>query len=154
MNWFAELGYLGLFLGCAMAGTVLPLSSDLVLLGVLLAGCDPWLCLFIAACGNWLGSMTSYGMGWAGKWEWLAKFDIRKEKLEKQRAFIDKYGIWAALVSWFPLVGTLSVIALGFYRVKPKTTALLLFIGHLVRYTAWILLYVYLGTRFIEWVTK
>ena len=35
MEWLLDLGYLGLFLGTFLAGTVLPLSSDVLLIGML-----------------------------------------------------------------------------------------------------------------------
>ena len=61
MDWLLNLGYLGLFLGTFLAGTVLPLSSDILLVGMLAAKADPLICLPVAAVGNWLGAMTSYG---------------------------------------------------------------------------------------------
>lgn len=154
MNWFISLGYLGLFLGATLAGTVFPLSSDIIIVGVLIAGGDPLLCVLSAALGNATGTMISYGMGWLGKWKWLEKFNIKREKLEKQKAYIEKFGVWAGFFSWLPVIGTLSVIALGFYKVKPKTTTVLVLVGHLVRYTVLTLLYVNYGTRLIEWLTR
>jgi len=41
MDWLLNLGYLGLFLGTFLAGTVLPLSSDILLVGMLAAKADP-----------------------------------------------------------------------------------------------------------------
>ena len=45
MDWLLNLGYLGLFLGTFLAGTVLPLSSDILLVGMLAAKADPLICL-------------------------------------------------------------------------------------------------------------
>ena len=44
MDWLLNLGYLGLFLGTFLAGTVLPLSSDILLVGMLAAKADPLIC--------------------------------------------------------------------------------------------------------------
>ena len=74
MDWLLNLGSLGLFLGTFLAGTVLPLSSDILLVGMLAAKADPLICLPVAAVGNWLGAMTSYWLGWYAKWGWLAKW--------------------------------------------------------------------------------
>ena len=49
MEWLLDLGYLGLFLGTFLAGTVLPLSSDVLLIGMLAAKADPAVCLVVAA---------------------------------------------------------------------------------------------------------
>ena len=144
MEWFIDLGYLGLFIGTFLAGTVLPLSSDILMIGILNLGGDPWLCLIVASLGNWLGAMLSYGLGWLGKWEWLEKwFKVGREKLDKQKAVVDKYGVFVALFSWLPIVGTLSIITLGFYKVKPKTTTLLILIGCFARFLVWTLLHLH-----------
>lgn len=153
MEWLINLGYAGLFIGTFIAGTVLPLSSDALLLGLLAAGGNVWICLITASLGNWAGSVLSYAIGWMGKWEWLEKFfKVKREKLEKQKKIIDKYGVWIALFPWIPIVGTLSVIALGFYKVKPKTTVLLLMIGCTLRFLVEILLYLKYIDRFWEWI--
>jgi len=155
MNWLINLGYLGLFLGTFVSGTVLPLSSDVLLLGILAAGGNPWICLVTATIGNWLGGIFSYGLGWLSKWEWLEKwFKVKKEKLEKQKTIIDKYGVWVALFSWVPIAGSICIIALGFYKVKPKTTALLLFVGCFCRFLIWTLLYVNLADKFVLWLVR
>lgn len=141
MEWLINLGYVGLFLGCAMAGSLIPVSSDIFMIGILLAGGDPWLCLLIGSVGYWLGTMTSYGLGWMGKWKWLARFRITRETLEKQKSNIDKYGLWLAVFPWFPVIGRLGSIALGFYKIRPKTVALLMLLGCVLRFLVWVLLY-------------
>lgn len=101
MDWLLNLGYLGLFLGTFLAGTVLPLSSDILLVGMLAAKADPLICLPVAAVGNWLGAMTSYWLGWYAKWEWLEKwFRIKPDTLRRQQERVDKYGVWLAMVFW------------------------------------------------------
>ncbi len=130
MEWLIHLGYLGLFLGTTLAGIVLPLSSDVLLLGVLVAGGNPWVCLIVATLGNWLGGMTPYCIGWLGNWERMVRwFNVKQDKLEKQKTVIDKYGVWLALFSWAPFVGTLSIIALWFYRIRAKLTTILVLIS-------------------------
>ena len=63
MEWLLNLGYPGLFIGTFLSGTVLPMSSDVLLVGMLAAGADPVACLLLATVGNWLGAMTSYWLG-------------------------------------------------------------------------------------------
>ncbi len=154
MNWLINLGYWGLFIGTFLAGTILPLSSDILLVGVLTLGSNPWLCLLMATIGNWLGLITTYLLGWLGKWEWLERyFNVKHEKLVEQKKVIDKYGVWIALFTWIPVVGILGLVGLGFYKVKPKTTITLLLIGCFGRFFIWTLLYVNYGQKFIEWIT-
>ena len=120
MDWLLNLGYLGLFLGTFLAGTVLPLSSDILLVGMLAAKADPLICLPVAAVGNWLGAMTSYWLGWYAKWEWLEKwFRIKPDTLRRQQERVDKYGVWLAVVFWAPFIGMVCMIALGVYKGTP-----------------------------------
>lgn len=153
MDWFLDLGYWGLLIGTFLSGTILTFSSDILLIGILLAGGDPWICLVAATIGNGTGALTSYLLGRLAKWEWLEKwFKIKPETLEKQKAKVDKYGVWGALFSWLPVVGQVFMVALGFYKVKPKTTVLLTYAGCLFRFLVWVLLYIHFGQAFIDFV--
>lgn len=142
MDWLIDLGYMGLFLGTFLAGTVIPMSSDVLMVGMLAVGADPIVCLLVASIGNWLGAMTSYVLGWYAKWSWLEKwFGIRPETLSKQQKRIDRYGVWLAAVYWAPFIGMIGMIALGLYKVRPRTTALLALAGAFARFLFWILLH-------------
>ena len=102
---------------------------------------SPWACLAVASLGNWLGSLTTFGLGWLGRWDWIEKwFNVDREKLEKQKARIDKYGVWLALLVWLPFVGDIFTIGLGFYKTKPVLTAFLLLVGRTLRFLVWNLL--------------
>lgn len=142
MEWLQSLGLLGLFIGTFLAATVLPFSSDALYLGILAVTGDVWGCLAVGTLGNWLGSVVTYWMGWAGKWEWIEKwFKVKPETLEKQKIKIDKYGVWMALLAWVPFIGDVIAIALGFYRTRPWPTMFLLLVGKLLRFLCWNLIY-------------
>ena len=132
-----QLGLFGLFLGCMLSATVVPFASEALLAGALLMGYGKWVVTLVAALGNTSGGMISYLMGWLCKWEWLEKyFRVKREKLERMRDRVAKYGAWAALLTWLPFVGDLIAIAMGLMRVNPWWTLLLMFIGKLARYLA------------------
>jgi len=133
-----EWGLLGLFLGNVLAATIFPFSSDALYIAVLAALKQPLACFLVGTAGNWLGSVITYYVGRLGKWEWIEKwFKVKPETLEKQKAKIDKYGVWLALIAWVPVIGDVFVIALGFYRTKPLPTILLLLIGKASRFLVW-----------------
>jgi len=52
MDYFTELGYLGLFLSSFLAATILPLSSEVVLTALLLSDLPPIALVAIATTGN------------------------------------------------------------------------------------------------------
>ena len=137
MECLQELGYIGLFIGSFLAATVIPFSAEILLIGMLLAGGNPLVTFLVATTGNSLGSLTSYFMGYLGKWEWIEKLGVKPETLAKQKAKVDKYGSWLALLSWVPFIGDVIAVALGFYRTKFLPAALFMFIGKFGRFVAW-----------------
>lgn len=138
MEMLEGLGLLGLFIGTFLAATILPFSSDALYLAVIAATHNPAGCILVGTAGNWLGSVVTYWMGWIARWDWLEKwFNVRRETLEKQKAKIDKYGVWLALICWVPLIGDVIAIALGFYRTPPVRTMLLLLVGKFLRFLCW-----------------
>ena len=141
MDWLLELGYVGLFIGSFLASTVVPFSADILLVGMLAAGGAPWVIIGVATVGNFLGGLTSYGIGRLGKWEWIEKLGANPEKIERHKAKIDKYGAWVALLSWVPFIGDVLAIALGFFRVKFVPSAIFMLIGKFARFVAWYLIY-------------
>ena len=137
-----QWGVWGLFAGSFLAATVVPFSSDALLVGMLLAGVDPLSCLVSATIGNWLGGLTSYGIGWLGRWEWIERwFRVKRETLERQRSKIDRWGALLALLTWLPIVGDVFAIALGFYRLPPLKCALYMLLGKALRFVAWTALF-------------
>ena len=155
MEALADWGYLGLFVGSFLASTVIPMSADLLLVGVLALGADVWWCLVIATLGNWLGGLTSYWIGWLGRWDWLERgFKVKKEQLIRQQQRVERFGAWLALFTWLPLVGDIFAIALGFYRVSPRLSAFYMLLGRFSRFLAWVLLYIAYADRFVEWISR
>jgi len=138
LELLADWGYLGLFVGAFVAATVVPFSSDVLMVGLLLAGGDPVICFISATLGNWLGGLTSFWIGWLGKWEWIERwFRVKRESLERQKSKVDRYGPLLALMTWLPFVGDVFAIALGFYRLDPWRCAAYMLIGKASRFAVY-----------------
>ena len=153
MESLMGLGLVGLFIGSFLAATVVPFSAEILQVGALLAGCDPIAVFCVATLGNSLGSMVSYGMGYLGKWEWIEKwFHVSREKLEKQKSRIDKYGPYLAMLCWLPFIGDVFAIGLGFYRLNFPKTMFFIFIGKALRFGVWTFLYIQYGQAFLDFV--
>jgi membrane protein YqaA with SNARE-associated domain len=58
----------GLFLASFLAATVVPFSSEALLSFLIINGTDAYTAVLVATFGNWLGGMSSYGIGYLGKW--------------------------------------------------------------------------------------
>lgn len=142
MELLIALGYPGMFISAFLAATIIPFSSDVVLVALIAAGLDPVILIILATVGNWLGGLLSYYMGYLGRWEWLERYmNVKREKIEKQRERVEKWGSFLAFFSWLPAIGDLLAIALGFYKVDFKKMALWMFVGKGLRFVAWALLY-------------
>ena len=138
-----ELGYLGLFITCFLAATILPIASEVFLITMLAEKYDPLSSLFIASAGNTLGSYLNFGIGYIGNPKWLKKLRVKQKTIESWKASIQKYGVWLALLSWLPIVGDIIGIALGFFRANIFWSFIFMAIGKFIRYLVVILVYLY-----------
>lgn len=130
-----NLGLFGLFLACLLSATIIPFSSEAIVAGAMALGYSTPVIVGVASLGNTVGGMISFYMGWLCKWEWLERwFKVKREKLESFRGHFEKYGVWAALLTWLPFVGDPLAIAMGFMRLNPLWTCLIMFVGKLLRY--------------------
>lgn len=132
-----DWGYIGLFLSALLAGSILPFSSELVLVALVKLGLNPTLCVLSAAVGNTVGGLTCYYMGRLGKTEWIEKyFKVKQEKVERMMRFLQGKGALMAFFAFLPFVGEAIAIALGFMRSNFVLTTLSMFTGKLLRYIA------------------
>ena len=133
-----ESGYIGLFIASFLAATIVPFSSEIILSGMLIAGYSPLTCLFVATTGNWLGGISSYAIGYLGKWIWIEKYlRIPIEKIESTTKSIDGKELWISLFCWLPGVGDVIALVLGLLKANTWTTITGMLIGKLLRYAIW-----------------
>jgi membrane protein YqaA with SNARE-associated domain len=138
IEWI-ELGYLGLFIASFLAATVVPFSSEVVFSALIAAGFNNWTCVWVATMGNWLGGMTCYYLGRAGKIEWIEKYlRVKKESMDKFMSKLHKYGDWFAFFSFLPGIGDIIAVASGYFRCRWWVVAISMLIGKFVRYVVWL----------------
>ena len=133
-------GSWGMFVAAFLAGSILPFSSESVMLALLAAGVSPWTLLLMASTGNSLGGITCYYIGRLGKTEWIERYlRISHERIEKTKAFLHGRGAVMALFVALPYVGDAIVVVLGLMRSNVYLTTLTMLIGKAVRYALIIL---------------
>ncbi len=130
-----EAGLWGLFAASFLAATVLPFSSEALLAAMALG---PWRTAalwLVASTGNTLGGMSSYALGRLGRPDRIARW-LRTDpaKAERWHQRLERYGYWAALLTWLPVVGDVIAIALGLGRAPAWAVAVLMFVGKAARY--------------------
>ena len=88
-----DWGLPGLFISAMLAGSIIPFSSELVLVTLVKLGLNPTACILAATLGNTVGGMTCYYMGRLGKISWIEKyFKVKKEKIDKMVTFLQGKG--------------------------------------------------------------
>jgi membrane protein YqaA with SNARE-associated domain len=116
-----------LFLASFVAATVLPGGSEVALLALIHARPELlWPAIAVATVGNTLGSATTY---WIGR---LIPNDVQTDAVARLRRF----GAWALLFAWLPVIGDALALAAGWLRLNPWWSLLALAIGKLLRYLA------------------
>lgn len=135
-----DWGYLGLFLSALIAGSILPFSSELVLVALVKLGLSPAFCVLSAALGNTVGGMTCYYIGRLGRTDWIEKYlRVKPEKVERMQRFLQGKGALMAFFVFLPIVGEVIAIALGLMRSNVWITTLSMFTGKLLRYVLMLL---------------
>ena len=113
-----DWGYVGLFISALLAGSIIPFSSEIVMVALVKVGLSPALCVLSATLGNTLGGMTCYYMGRLGRIDWIEKyFKVKREKIKRMQHFLQGKGALMAFFAFLPFVGEAIAIALGFMRV-------------------------------------
>ncbi len=111
MSDFAAYG--GLFLAALAAATILPMQSEAVLVGLVLADYSPWLLVAVASVGNVLGSVVNWLLGRGiERFRDRSWFPVSEAALMRAERWYRGYGKWSLLLSWVPVIGDpLTVIA-------------------------------------------
>ena len=135
VQWLIGWGYPGLFVSAFLAGSLIPFSSEIVLLTLVKLGLNPTACLVLATLGNTLGGMTCYGMGWAGRTDWIERYlHVKQAKVDRMQRFLQGKGSMMAFFAFLPFVGGVLAVALGFMRSNIPLTTLSMMCGKLLRY--------------------
>ena len=131
LQFLTEWGYWGMFISAFLAGTVLPFSSEAVLLACIGLGLDPILSTLSTTAGNALGGLTCYWIGHLGKTEWIEKYlGVSKKQMDKAERFIKGRGSWIAFLSFLPVIGDAILVVLGLMRANTVIVAISMTIGY------------------------
>ena len=134
-----SVGFIGLFSASFLSATILPMSSEGILLLMLSQQYDPISCLFVATVGNSLGGFTNYALGMFGNSLWFKRFGIKEQKLMTFQKQIQNRGYLVAFFSWIPFIGDPMTVALGFFKVPFIPVLFFIVLGKFLRYFVFVL---------------
>jgi membrane protein YqaA with SNARE-associated domain len=121
-----------------LAATIIPGSSELVLIGMVLDRPDAVVTLFLTATiGNTAGSAVNYVLGrWFLRYATRRWFPASQKQLDRAGAWFNRYGAWSLLLAWLPFVGDALTLIAGAVRMNVYAFVGLVGIGKAVRYAA------------------
>lgn len=123
---------LTLFVSSFISSTILPGSSEAVLVWVVSDTGQYWLPVLLATLGNTLGGMTTYGLGRVINWQ-ISDDNARHEKA---RELVQRWGGLSLLFSWLPLIGDGLCLAAGWLRINSVVALIYMALGKFARYYA------------------
>ncbi len=133
-----DYSLLGLFLSAFLSSTILPGSSEIVLVALATQNHSPqWDLLAVATAGNTLGGMTSWVLGWVI----AIRYPLTELSKESQRRAVERVREWGSpilLLSWVPVIGDPLCVAAGWLRISWLGALVYIAIGKALRY--WVLL--------------
>ncbi len=128
-------GFLALFAVAFLAATLLPLSSEVLLLALLHQGYPAVALVLVATLGNVLGSCLNWWLGLfilrfrQRRWFWFSEAQI-----ERAQGWFNRYGYWSLLLAWVPVIGDPLTLFAGVMRVRLAAFLPLVIAGKLLRY--------------------
>ena len=128
-------GYGGMLIAAFLAGSLLPFSSEAVLLGLWAAGLQPVPLVIYGTIGNVAGSMFNYVIGRMGRLDWIEHYlHVKKKSLDKAERFMAGHGAWIGFFVFIPVFGDAITIVLGLMRANIWISFTSITIGKLLRY--------------------
>jgi membrane protein YqaA with SNARE-associated domain len=133
LNLAAALGLL--FASSFIASTLIPMSSEAVLAGLIAAGFTPAWLFPVAIFGNTLGAVVNWLLGYTG-------IDLLKRRmspfsqkqLERAQKAFNRFGLVSLLFSWLPIIGDPLTFVAGILKIRFKVFLPLVAIGKAARY--------------------
>ena len=133
-DFLFNYGYISLFLSALLAASLIPLSPE-ILIAMMVKTHSFWGILLVATAGSFLGSVTTYALGYGGVQRISNKFEIvNPEKYEKGLKLFEKYGAWILLFTSIPIVGDAFAFVAGAVRYNFKNFSILVIIGKFIRF--------------------
>ncbi len=113
---------------------MIPGGSEALLLYDISQGYNLLILLSMATVGNTIGSIINYLIGKKGFEYLVDKKYVSSSNLLKAHNIFDKYGGFALLLSWMPIIGDPITFIAGVTKYSFKIFIIIVFIAKVIRY--------------------
>lgn len=135
LDYLKEYGYLGMGVLSFLSGTVLPITSEVLLVFFLGLGLNAIAITCVATLGNTLGGISCFMLGYLTTKEKAQRFfKIPDKRMKRADIMIQKYGFWVAFISFVPVLGEALLVVLGVMRVNCYKVIFVMALGKFIRY--------------------
>lgn len=119
----------------------MPGGSEALLLYDISQNYNLTLLLISATVGNTLGALINYALGYKGIAYLLSKNIAKEKQLKQAEVYFEKYGAWALLLSWVPIIGDPITLIAGVLQYDVKRFIMIVLFAKGMRYImiAWML---------------
>lgn len=128
------MDYFTLFGVAFISATIFPMGSEALFAYDLAQNYDAILLIGAATFGNSLGSVVNYYLAIQGESFLEEKKIIKKAQLEKAQKYFTKFGGFALLFAWVPIIGDPITFIAGILRYDIKKFIILVTISKFSRY--------------------
>lgn len=127
--------WLSMFWTAFAAATILPFYSEVLLVGLLSAGHEPWPLWASATAGNTAGSVLNWFLGrFLMRYSDRRWFPVRQKDVDRAQRWFQRWGVWSLLLAWLPVGGDALTFIGGMMRVRLWLFVLLVGAGKGARY--------------------
>lgn len=131
-----NFGYLGLFVISYLSATVVPLSAEVAVVGMVALGYNKIAIIAIATFGSFLGALTNYTVGKKGSSFIFSRYyKIDEAALTRAETQFNRWGGLALFFSWLPFVGDLLTVVAGVLHTDMRVFVFWVLLGRVVRET-------------------
>lgn len=124
----------GLFISAFISSTIAPGGSEAVLAFLVLENnINIEQLVIVATIGNTLGAFTTWFLGSLAAKKYPAEKGLSVKK-QKSLELVKRWGTWALLLSWLPIIGDGLCFAGGWLKLPLVTSSIAIFVGKAIRY--------------------
>ncbi|MCB9006632.1 MAG: DedA family protein [Ardenticatenaceae bacterium] len=134
-DFIFSLGYAGLFLISFLSASLLPLASEVFVVGMPPLGYNVWGVILVATVGSYSGSLVNYAIGKKGTDFVLGRYlKIDPKTWARAERFYERWGPVALFFSWVPFIGDPLTAVAGALHMNLGIFSFWVLFGKTLRY--------------------